>query len=267
MGNVAVLHAARRADPFAIAPAGGDTAMPLNLARRVAWIERCAGPLCGLRVLDAGCGAGAFALALAARGARVRGIEIDGDKLAKSRVDAELRDVLVQGDLERMPFAPASFDLVLLNEVLEHVTDDAAALREAFRLLRPGGSLVIFAPNRLFPFETHGVYARRSGRRISHAVPGVPWVPLPLGRRLFRAWARNYWPWQLVRMLRRSGFAVRWRGYAWPTFENISGHQPRWMRPLAGALRALSAILEHAPLLRAFGSSQLVVAAKGEGRA
>jgi hypothetical protein len=68
----------------------------------------------------------------------------------------------------------------------------------------------------------------------------------------------------MVGMLRRQGFAVRTRGFAWPTFENISGHQPRWMRPLAGALRAVSALCERVPGLRAFGASQLLVAVKGE---
>jgi SAM-dependent methyltransferase len=215
-------------------------------------------------VLDAGCGSGEYARALAARGAQVRGVEIDADKLAKPRAAAEVRERLVQGDLERAPFASACFDLVLLNEVLEHVPDDEAALREAFRVLRPGGALIVFAPNRLFPFETHGVAARRSGRRISHAWPFVPWLPKPLARRWLSAWARNYWPWQLAGMLRRSGFAVRRRRFAWPTFENISGHQPRWMRPLAGALRGVAALLERLPVLRAFGASQLVVAVKGE---
>lgn len=250
-------------DGYAIAPAGGDTATPRNLARRLRWIERCVGSLCGRRVLDAGCGSGEYTRALASHGACVCGVEIDRDKLAKSRVAAEVRARLVQGDLERAPFASACFDLVLLNEVLEHVPDDAAALREAFRLLRPGGALVVFAPNRLFPFETHGVDTR-AGRRVSHAWPGLPWLPQWLLRRLFRVWARNYWPWQLAGMLRTSGFAVRRRGFAWPTFENISGHQPRWMRPLAAALRLVSALLEQVPGLRAFGASQLLVAVKGE---
>jgi SAM-dependent methyltransferase len=247
-----------------IEPAGGDTATPRNLARRLRWLERSAGSLSGRAVLDAGCGGGEYVRALQERGARARGVEIDAEKLDKTRVAAGLRARLVQGDLERAPFASACFDLVLLNEVLEHVPDDGAALREAFRLLRPGGVLVVFAPNRLFPFETHGLRARRSQRRISHAWPFVPWLPLPLARRLFRLWARNYWPWQLVRMLRQSGFAVRRRGFAWPTFENISGHQPRWMRPLAGGLRALSAGCERVPGLRAFGASQLLVAVKGK---
>jgi SAM-dependent methyltransferase len=262
MRDLASGHADSRAAD-AIEPAGGDTGTRRNLARRLGWIERGAGPLAGRRVLDAGCGAGEYVRALAALGADARGIEIDGDKLVKPRTAAGARGRLVQGDLERAPFASASFDVVLLNEVLEHVPDDAAALREAFRMLRPGGALVVFAPNRLFPFETHGVYTRASNRRVSHALPFVPWLPTSLGRRWLRYWARNYWPWQLARMLRDSGFAIRRRGFAWPTFEGISGHQPGWMRPLAGAFRAFATLCEHTPWLRALGSSQLLVARKG----
>ena len=65
-------------------------------------------------------------------------------------------------------------------------------------------------------------------------------------------------------MLRDSGFAVRRRGFAWPTFENISGHQPRWMRPLAGALRAFASLCEHLPALRALGVVAAAGGAKGE---
>src|SRR4030042_490857 len=59
---------------------------------------------------------------------------------------------------EQMPFPDNSFDVILLHEVIEHVSDDAATLREACRVVRPGGRIVIYAPNRLHPFETHGVY-------------------------------------------------------------------------------------------------------------
>jgi len=256
-------RAASRGDALAIAPAGGDTAAPRNLARRLRWIERCAGPLDGRRVLDAGCGGGGYVRALAARGAAARGVEIDGEKLVKARAFADVRARLVQGDLERAPFASACFDLVLLNEVLEHVPDDAAALREAFRLLRPGGALILFAPNRLFPFETHGL-TTRAGRPVSHVWPGLAWLPLSLSRVVFRHWARNYWPWQLARMLRASGFAVRRRGFAWPTFENISGRQPGWMRAISVPLRGAAWLSERIPGLRAFGASQLLVAVKGE---
>jgi SAM-dependent methyltransferase len=51
-----------------------------------------------------------------------------------------------------LPFADGAFDAVLLSEVLEHVDDDAGALREAVRLLRPGGLALLSVPHLDFPF-------------------------------------------------------------------------------------------------------------------
>jgi SAM-dependent methyltransferase len=54
--------------------------------------------------------------------------------------------VSVQGDVTAMPLPPDSFDLVICSHVLEHVPDDASAIREFFRVLRPGGSALLPHP-------------------------------------------------------------------------------------------------------------------------
>lgn len=244
---------------LAIEPAGGDTATPLNLRKRLDAIAAWVGPVEGRRFLDCGCGGGEYVRALAATGARAVGVEIEAAKLraaARSGAGAGLS----RGDLQRLPFPDGAFDLALVNEVLEHVPDDLVALREVHRVLRPGGRVVVLSPNRLYPFETHGVFLRGSGRRLSHVVPFVSWVPLPIGRLVFRYWARNYWPWELRRRLREAGFEVMAGGFLWQTFENISGRQPAWMRRARGLLRFVARALENAPGLRAFGVSQAVVA-------
>lgn len=252
------------ADPalFALAPPrGGDTATPLNLARRLALIEALLPPLAGLRVLDVGCGGGEYVRALLARGADARGLEPGGEKLASARrLSPQVSARITAGDAGAAPFADRSFDALLANEMLEHVPDDGAALREMWRLLRPGGQLVLLSPNRLHPCETHGVFLRGSGRRLSHAWPGVAWIPLPLGRRVLHYWARNYWPWQLRRLLRETGFRVLRTGYLWQTFENISGSQPGWVAPLRPLLQGAAAIAERAPGLRVLGASQWLLA-------
>ena len=56
-----------------------------------------------------------------------------------------------------LPFLDNSLDIVVMNEVIEHVNNDHTTLREISRVLRNGGSCIIFAPNKLFPFETHGI--------------------------------------------------------------------------------------------------------------
>lgn len=58
------------------------------------------------------------------------------------------------GDLLALPFPEASFDGVVLTEVLEHCTDPVAAVREVFRVLRPGGLLLVTSP---FIWPTHGI--------------------------------------------------------------------------------------------------------------
>jgi SAM-dependent methyltransferase len=259
MGSSQVADAAGAG--WEIAAEGGDTATPRNLGKRVDLIEALLPPLAGLRLLDAGCGGGAYVHALAERGADARGIEYNEEKLTTTQSPARAAlSRIFHGDIERTAFGAGSFDAVLLNEVLEHVPDDRAALREMHRLLRPGGALVVFSPNRLHPFETHGVFALHSGRRISHATPFVPWVPLALGRRLFRYWARNYWPLELRSLVRSAGFEIARRGFVWPTFENISGRQPAWMRNVLPLLRGVSALGERTPLLRGLGVSQWILA-------
>jgi len=265
MAGLDAVDAGSRGVGWQIAAEGGDTATPLNLGKRLDLLEALLPELPGLRLLDAGCGGGEYVRALVARGADALGIECTEEKLASARaLPAELSRRISCGDIQSTEFDAARFDAVLLNEVLEHVPDDAAGLREMHRVLRAGGALVVFSPNRLHPFETHGVFARRSGRRISHATPFVPWVPLVLGRRLFRYWARNYWPGELRRLLREAGFRVERSGFLWPTFENISGRQPGWMRPLRPLLRGASAIAERAPLLRGLGASQWILATRVE---
>jgi len=61
-------------------------------------------------------------------------------------MDLVRSDVMVRTDLQKLVFADAEFDLVLCNHVLEHVPDDAAALRELFRVTSPGGRVVLSVP-------------------------------------------------------------------------------------------------------------------------
>ena len=98
------------------------------------------------RVLDAGCGDGALACAAALRGAAVIGVDPDPAMLAAARARAKQAGVeaaFSEGRIESLPFADASFDVVVAITVLCFVADAAAALRELVRVLRPGGRLVL----------------------------------------------------------------------------------------------------------------------------
>lgn len=245
-----------------IEPAGGDTGTPLNLAKRLAVIRRFAGDLRNLRVLDCGCGAGEYVAALGDEGALAFGIEYQEGKLVGAG-DLRARSI-ANADVQIMPFADEQFDLALLNEVLEHVPDESRSLREIRRVLRPGGRLIVFSPNRLYPFETHGVYLRGSDRRVPHYTPLIPYVPIPLGRLLFDYWARNYWPWELRKLIRSAGFEVVATDFIWQTFENISGHQPGLIRALGPVLRRCCNTLERIRGFRGLGVSQALMARRSE---
>jgi ubiquinone/menaquinone biosynthesis C-methylase UbiE len=96
----------------------------------------------GDRVLDVGCGTGVFLRLCADRGAAVAGIDASEELLAVARErvpEADLR----AGDLQTLPFADDAFDLVTGFGSFFYAADVAAALREAARVTRPGGALVV----------------------------------------------------------------------------------------------------------------------------
>jgi 2-polyprenyl-3-methyl-5-hydroxy-6-metoxy-1,4-benzoquinol methylase len=97
------------------------------------------GPQRGRRVLDAGCGVGAFSEPLA-RDNRVYGADLAETALGYARA----RGIhAVCTDLARLPFVGAGFDLVLCIGVLQHIRDDAPVLRELCASVKPGGHLVV----------------------------------------------------------------------------------------------------------------------------
>lgn len=109
-------------------------------------------------VLIDGCGVGMYASQIRRRFTHaVEAFDIEPERVAEARVDTPHAVVAAA---EALPYPDSLFDTVLSHEVLEHVRDDRAAVREMVRVLKPGGRVVIFAPNRWYPFETHGHYWR-----------------------------------------------------------------------------------------------------------
>jgi len=103
----------------------------------------------GARLLDIGCGTGSSRM-IYARAGRYVGIDhsFAAVQLARSGHRA---DRWLGGDALQLPFADRSFDVVAFSSVLHHIPDRTRALSEAFRVLRPGGSVFAFDPNLLHP--------------------------------------------------------------------------------------------------------------------
>jgi SAM-dependent methyltransferase len=95
------------------------------------------------RILDAGCGSGRNMVDLARHG-QVTGVELSQPsvELARARAVGEV----VEGSVLEMPFPDDSFDLAVCLDVIEHLQDDRAALRELRRVLAPGGVLLVTVP-------------------------------------------------------------------------------------------------------------------------
>jgi SAM-dependent methyltransferase len=123
--------------------------------RRLEMIVRAAGERIRGCILDNGCGVGMYVDHLSPFGGEVIGLEYDLERAAEARMNSPH---IINAAGEFVPLPSSTFDLILSHEVLEHVQDDRAAVCEMIRLLKPGGRIVLFVPNRGYPFETHGIY-------------------------------------------------------------------------------------------------------------
>jgi 2-polyprenyl-6-hydroxyphenyl methylase/3-demethylubiquinone-9 3-methyltransferase len=119
-----------------------------QIARR---FGRPAGALQGLRILDVGCGAGLMCEPLASRGAQVVGIDAAAKNIAAARLHAAAGGLQIDyrvGEPQAALPSGESFDVLLLLEVVEHVDDVPAFVRDAAAHLAPGGLLLASTINR-----------------------------------------------------------------------------------------------------------------------
>lgn len=117
---------------------------PSAFRRRLAFLMESAEP--GQRVLDVGCGEGAFAAELAGAGAEVVGLDVAEEPLRRARARHPGLDLRLLAGEGRWDLPDSSFDLVWAGEVIEHVLDTAGWLSELRRVLRSGGELVLSTP-------------------------------------------------------------------------------------------------------------------------
>ena len=193
----------------------------------------------GTALVD-GCGVGMYLHHMDSSFARVIGLDIEYNRLKEALA---LETKVVNGVGEHLPFPDNSYDLVLSHEVLEHVQDDQATINEIVRVLKPGGRLILFCPNRGYPFETHGHYWK--GEYHFGNTPLINYLP--------RAWRDRLAPHvnvytrrDLMKLFADLPVKFVQKKTIFGAYDNIIARRPKFGR----FLRAVLQWLEKTPLQR-----------------
>lgn len=219
--------------------------------RRLEMIVRAAGERIRGRILENGCGVGMYVKHLSPFGGTVIGLEYDFERAAEARKNSS--DILNAAG-ESVPFPSSTFDLILSHEVIEHVQDDQLAICEMVRVLKPGGRIALFVPNRGYPFETHGMYWK--GKYSFGNKLFVNYLPRPLRNKL-APHVRVYASSDLQKLF--EGLPVQFieRTIIFGAYDNIIARFGSFGKVLRGVLQ----FLERTPL-KIFGLSHFWVVEK-----
>ncbi len=191
---------------------------------------RWLGPVRGRRILEVGCGAGRWAVALRRRGARVVGLDLSASQLEKARRGSRAAGVPVpwiRGNAESLPFRDGVFDLVFCDWGALSFADPTRSIPECARVLRRGGHLV-FATGTAWALVALDVRADRLTRRLRSPYFGA-----------LRRWTGDLYEYrpttaEWIRIFGESGFVVERLAETRPTpamrSRYLSSRDRRWAR-------------------------------------
>jgi SAM-dependent methyltransferase len=202
-------------------------------------------------LLDNGCGLGTYLEAFGQYSRQRFGLEVEIERALASKSHAE---GIVQAVGESLPYADDTFDFMLSNEVIEHVHDDALALSEMVRVLKVGGRLLIFCPNRWYPVEQHGIYWR--GEYYFGNKPFVNYLPDFLRDRL-APHVRTYSKEKLFQLIAGLPVTIIHHSRLFGGYDNIEAKWPR----IGGAIKKALYSAEDTPF-SVFGLSHMLVLEK-----
>ncbi len=219
--------------------------------RRLRMIAQWA-KLDGATILVDGCGVGTYASQFRQRFTpKVEALDIEPERVVEAQ--HETPHALVAA-AEHLPYPANVFDLVFSGEVIEHVQDDRLSAGEMVRVTRPGGRIIIFCPNRWYPFETHGHYWR--GVYHFGNTPLINYLPDFLRNRL-APHVRAYTARGLQALFTGEPVRIVKHSRIFGGYDNIVRRFPRAGR----VLRAVLYVFEATPL-RFFGLSHFLVLEK-----
>jgi ubiquinone/menaquinone biosynthesis C-methylase UbiE len=171
-------------------------------------------------ILDVGCGNGVMTRLFVPYFERVVGTDVQEEPMLSSDVKAEW---VVSGG-EKMPFEDAEFDAITSFEVLEHVEDPEQMMKECYRVLKPGGQMILSVPNKWWIFETHGA---NLPLLPWNRMPFFSWIPKPLHSRWAKA--RIYTRADLANLIESGGFKEYKLRYITAPMDRA---KPKWVQEL-----------------------------------
>src|SRR5229473_2646280 len=192
-----------------------DVFTPQASARLVDAFVALSGLERGARVIDLGCGSGAFTALLARAGYDCVGLDLSAKLLAVGR-RKHPGIAFVEGDIERLPFPDARFDGALLSGVVHHFPDPSRCAAEVFRVLRGGGRFVAFDPNRMNPF----MWLYRDRASPFYSSVGVTENERPV------------LAWRVAEVFRTAGFHVQTDYLAGLAYRYVASRRTRLLLPV-----------------------------------
>lgn len=217
------------------------------------------------KILDLGCGVGAFLREFTkyTSAENVFGSEYDSSLFSSTySVDSEFfKETKIPVNNihncagEDLDFPDGMFDIVFMNEVLEHVQNDEKVISEIYRVLKPDGIWINFTPNRLWPFEQHGIVIGK--KFIWGNIPLVPYLPRDIYKKLC-PYVTSYSESELKNKIKKSGnFEIEVFTQIYPGFDGLKRRFGKFGKYIQDIVQRL----ESTPL-RIFGISHMTIVRK-----
>lgn len=158
-------------------------------------------------ILDCGCGDGFYVMAIQNLYPEIKIIGVDKDDKILSKAGKYVKKnaltEIIKGDINKLPFKNNYFDKIILSEILEHLDDDLAGLRETYRVLKPGRLLAITVPNHNYPFLWDPLNWGRERLGLGHFNKNNE-----LLAGLWSMHRRLYYPSEILDLVKKAGFKI-----------------------------------------------------------